>query len=188
MKDSRADATPRARGEKPPFEAVYDKFYFDIFRYVNTRLNNRQDAEDLTGDIFLYCYAHYEEYDPEKSAVSTWLYLVTNSRLKNHYRDRRDWVDMEEVEAFLFAEGEELDRAVFLEQLRGELAKALALLPERQQKAVVMRFFEERDFAQIAAELDTTEGNVRVILSRALDKLEKQCAGLREFWGETTGR
>lgn len=166
---------------KPPFEAVYDSCYFPVFRYVSSRVNSRQDAEDLTADAFLYAYSHYADYDPQKSAVSTWLYLIVNSRLKNHYRDRRDLVDLEEVEAFLFAEGEELGRAVWLEQLRTALGQALLQLPERQQRAVIMRYFEEKDYAQIAAALETTEGNVRVVLSRALDKLEKQSAGLKDF-------
>lgn len=181
MKIITADPAGTQRGVKPDFEAVYERYYFDIFRYVSKRLDNRQDAEDLTAEVFVYCYSHYDKYDPEKSSLSTWLYLVTNSRLKNHYRDKRAWVDMEEVEGFLFAEGEELERAVYLEQLRAQLANALEELPEKQRKAVILRYFKEREYSQIAKALDTTEGNVRVILSRALDKLEKQCSGLKGF-------
>lgn len=181
MRTADLDAQATVLREKPPFETVYDRYYFNVFRYVSKHLDSRQDAEDLAGEVFLYCYEHYADYDPEKSAVSTWLYLVANSRLKNHYRGRREWVDMEEVQDFLAAEGGELERSVWLEQLRGELGKALAQLPERQRRAVVMRFFEERDYAEIAAALDTSEGNVRVILSRTLDKLEEQCGALRSF-------
>jgi len=166
---------------KPPFESVYDRYYFDIFRYLSSRMNQRQDVEDLTSEVFLYCYAHYEDYDPDKSSLSTWLYLVTNSRLKNYYRDRRESVDMEDVEPFLAAEGEELEQAVYLEQLRAELAKALEDLPERQKRAVVLRYFKEWDYSKIALDLDTTEGNIRVIISRALDRMEKQCPRLKEF-------
>ena len=167
--------------DKPPFDSVYDQYYFSVFRYVKNRLANPQDAEDLTAEVFLYCFSHYDDYDPEKSSLNTWLYLVASSRLKNHYRDRRDWVDMEEVEAFLFAEGQELERAVYLEQLRTALAGALDLLPDRQRKTVVLRYFKEWDYARIADELGTTEGNVRVILSRAIDQIGKKCSELKDF-------
>ncbi len=181
MKTAALDALSPGPGGKAPFEEVYDRYYFRVLRYVSARVSNRQDAEDLVGEVFLYCYEHYADYDSEKSAVGTWLYLVANSRLKNHYRDRREWVDMEEVEAFLSAESGELERAVWLDQLRGQLSEALAQLPERQRRAVVMRFFESRDFSEIAEALDTTEGNVRVILSRSLDRLEARCGALKEF-------
>lgn len=167
--------------EKPAFEQLYEKYYFSVFRFLMARIGKRQDAEDLAGDVFLYCFAHYAEYDPDKSAIGTWIYLVTNSRLKNYYRGRREWVDLNAVEEFLFAEGEELEHAVYLEQLRKELISALQLLPEKHQRAVVLRFVNDWDYDCIAKELGTTAGNVRVIVSRALRQIEKNSSQLKEF-------
>ena len=166
---------------KLSFETVYDRYYFDIFRYLSKRVQNKQDAEDLTASVFLYCYEHYCDYDPEKSSIITWLYLITNSRLKNHYRDRREYVDLETMEPFLYSEDLALEHAVFLEQLRDELGNALAHLPDKQRQVIVMRYFEEKDYSYIAKRIETTEGNVRVLLSRTLDKIEKQCPSLKNF-------
>lgn len=60
-------------------------------------IENAHDAEDLTEEAFVYCYRRYADYDPGKSALSTWLYLVVNSRIKNYYRDRKEAVDLEEL-------------------------------------------------------------------------------------------
>ena len=166
---------------KIAFEKVYDQYFFPVFRYLNVHIGNRQDAEDLAGDVFLYCFAHYAEYDPDKSAIGTWIYLVTNSRLKNYYRGKREWIDLNTVEEFLFAEGDELDHAVYLEQLRKELVSALKQLPEKYQRAVVLRFVMDWDYDRIAEELGTTEGNVRVIVSRAMKQIEKNSSQLKEF-------
>ena len=62
------------------------------------------------------------------------------------------------------------------------LSDMLRKLPERQQKAVVMRLFQQQDFSEIAAEMETTPGNARVILARALDKLEKEFSAVRMDW------
>ena len=168
---------------KMPFEKVYERYYFEVFRYVCAHLPNRQEAEDLTSDAFVYCYTHYDNYNPEKSAVSTWLYLVVKSRLKNWYRDKKQLVDISELEGVLFSEGEELGRAVYLEQIRNKLSEALSSLPEKQRRVVILRFFHEKEYGYIASELGTTEGNVRVILSRALDRLEVLCEGIRDSLG-----
>ena len=168
--------------EKPPFETVYEKYYTSVLRYLQKKTGNLQDAEDLAAETFLYCFRNYERYDPEKSAVSTWLFLAANSRLKNYYRDRREHADFSELEEYLFAEEADMERAVFLEELRGVMSDMLRKLPERQQKAVVMRFFQQKDFREIAAEMETTPGNARVILARALDKLEKEFSAVRMDW------
>lgn len=168
--------------QKPPFESVYEEYYQAIVRYLFKHTGNRQDAEDLAAESFLYCYQNYDRYDPSKSAISTWLYLVAGSRLKNHYRDKKEHIEISELEERLFTEESDMERAVYLEELRRVLAKKLKQLPERQQKVVVMRFFQEKEFDEIAAVLDTSPGNVRVILSRALDKLEKDFSNIKDDW------
>lgn len=172
-----------AGGKKPPFEQLYEDYYQPLLKYLRGKTGNLQDAEDLTAETFLYCYRNYDSYDPEKSKPSTWLYLVANSRLKNHYRDRKETVEFETLENLLEAEETDMDRAVALEQLRLALAKKLELLPERQQKVVVMRFFQEKEFYEIAETLGTSVGNVRVMLSRALDRLGKEMSEFKEDWG-----
>lgn len=167
---------------KPTFESVYEEYYQAILRYLYKHIGNLHDAEDLTAETFLYCYRTYERYDPQKSSVSTWLYLAAGSRLKNYYRDRKEHVDLSELEERLFTDETDMERAAYLEQLRHLLAKKLEELPEKQQKVIIMRFFQEKEFDEIAATLGTTSGNVRVILSRTLDKLEKEFSGIKDDW------
>ena len=161
------------KNRKPAFEEIYDRHYFEVLRYLNRRMGNSHDAEDLAGDVFLYCYQHYDGYDPEKSSVTTWLYLVVNSRLKNYYRDRKPQSDFDELEDWLFSDEPDMERSVWLEQLRDFMAKKLKLLPERQRQVVIMRFFQNMDYDEIAQELGTSQGNVRVILTRSLAKLRE---------------
>ena len=167
--------------QKIPFEDFYNRYSGEVFGYLLKKTGSADSAEDLTSEIFLYCFEHYESYDPEKSALSTWLYLVVNSRLKNHYRDRKETVDWSELEEVLFSDVPDMERAVFLDEMRVTLAACIReSLSEVQQKVILMRFFGNRDFADIALELGTSAGNVRVIQTRALAKLCKSCreAGL----------
>ena len=164
--------------EKPPFEELYRRYYSNLLFYAMRKLGNREDAEDVVADTFAYCLDRYDRYDPEKSAVSTWLYLVLNSRIKNHYRDRKETVDIGALENLLESEGEELEHSVYLQQLRETLAKAISRLPERQQQVVILRYFREKSSAEIGEILGISAGNARVLLTRALDSLEADCRGL----------
>lgn len=164
--------------EKIPFEQFYSRYYCQVLLYVMKKVGNRETAEDLTAEIFLYCYSHYDDYDSEKSALSTWLYLKVNSRIKNYYRDRKESVDISELENQLAGDDTDMSRSLYLEQLRDFVADALETLPERQQRIVILRYFRDKSSAEIAEIMEMTPGNVRVQLSRALDKLQN---ALQEF-------
>lgn len=168
--------------EKPDYEVFYSENYDRVLYYVKNKLSSLEDAEDLTSEVFTYCYTHYDDYDPEKSSVTTWLYLIVNSRVKNFYRDHSVTnVDYEAVSETMQDQSIDLDQGIYLEQLHGALMRAIQSLPERQQKIVMMRYFENRSGEEIAERLGTTPGNVRVLLSRALDKLATLNDG---YWKE----
>ena len=169
----------KAVPQKPPFEEVFARYYSGAVSYTCNKIGNVQDAEDLCSESFLYCYDHYDDFDPAKSSISTWLYLILNSRIKNYYRDHKSYSDLDELQNILPDEDTDLERGVYLQQLRGMLANALERLPQRQQEIVIMHYFQDMTSQQIAEALDMTPGNVRVQLSRALDKLESLCADFR---------
>lgn len=165
-----------------PFEQIYEKYYFDVFRFFVKRTENHQEAEDLTGDVFLYCYKNYNRYDPQKSAISTWLFLVAKSMLKTYYRDRKQNLDISDFEEWLIADDVDISRSVYIEQLRSFLADQIRHLPEKYQQAIIMRFFQEKDFDEIAQALNLSQGNVRVIITRAIAKLKQSLSNSEFDW------
>lgn len=168
--------------EVPTYDEFYSNNYSRVLYYVKNKITSVEEAEDLTSDVFLYCYSHYDDYDPQKSSITTWLYLIVNSRIKNYYRDHSiTYVDYEVVSETMQDQNIDLDEGVYLEQLHAALIKAISTLPERQQKIIMMRYFENCSSETIAARLNISPGNVRVLLSRALDKLAKSND---DYWKE----
>lgn len=164
--------------ERVPFDTFYSDNFQKAVRYIYGKISNMADAEDLAGEVFLYCYSHYDDYDPAKSSLTTWLYLIINSRIKNHYRDAKSYVDLETVVGVLPDEDVDMEKGVYLEQVRTQLNAAIQKLPERQRQIVIMSYFQKKSSNEIAEALGMTSSNVRVQLSRALDKLENLCSDL----------
>ncbi len=156
------------------FSEFYGQYYDRTVSYIEKRLRNIQEAEDLAEDVFLYCFAHYEEYDPEKSSRLTWLYVIINSRLKNAYRDRKYYVDLESVAGVLSDTSVDMDMCLYLEQVGHAVRKILEKLPSRQRKVIELRYFEERSSEEAAEIMQTTPGNIRVMLNRALKKFGQE--------------
>lgn len=162
------------------FENIYSRYYTPILAYFIKRIGNRSDAEDLTSEVFLYCFNNYDTYDSSKSSVATWLYLVAKSRFYNYCRDRKQTEDIDDYSNIIEDTNNLVERAVYLSELRAQLNEALNELTERQKRIVVMKYFEGMDAEEIATILDTNANNVRVQLSKALKRLRTVVESLEE--------
>lgn len=161
------------------YEDFYAEYHGKILRYLTAKCGRRVDAEDLTSQVFLYCYQNFSRYDPAKSSAASWVYMIANSRFKNYCRDRRVFADIDEVGQFIPDDGNDIDAAIMLDELRDSIACALLRLPERQRMIVVLRYFRNMSAAEIGGMLGMEPGNVRVQLSRALDRLETELEDMR---------
>lgn len=173
MMDSR-EIVPR---EKVPmdFSSFYAEFYTNIVYYLVKKIGNLQDAEDLAANVFLYCYEHFSSYDPEKASPGTWLYIIVNSRLKNWYRDRHAFQNLDELYQTLPDDAPLLEEAMILQEQRDFLAKALDILSDLERQLVFYRYFKHYSGDEIAKKTGVRPEIARVKLSRAIDKMERYC-------------
>lgn len=155
------------------FETLYSEYYLSIFRYLSSKGVAIQDSEDLANECFMYCYQHWNDYDPNKATRKTWLYLVVRSRWKNYLRDKKQLYSLDDFENLLPGK-DELDQAVRLQAIRDELARLLEQLPEKQREAIVLRFFRQWSDEEIAGWLNTSRTNVRVMIHRALKRMNDE--------------
>ena len=158
--------------QRVSFTVFYEDNCLKLRNFLFHKIGNMEDAEDLTQEVFAYCYQHYQSYDPSKSSQTTWLYMIANSRLKNYYRDRRVDADWEDVENTIPTDIiSKVDDAYQLQYLRDRIAKALLQLPENQRAVIVKKFFLGKSHDEIAEEMGIKSGYSRVLLSRGIDKL-----------------
>lgn len=153
------------------FESFYKQYYQIVLGYLVKKTSRSDDAEDLAGKVFLYCFENWSSYDENKASRKTWLFLIVRSRWIDYLRRRREMTNLDEIAELAGSDDSLMDRALQLETLRGELAEALEKIPESQRKAIVMRFFGQIEDREIARRLQTTENNVRVLIHRGLIRL-----------------
>ena len=166
------ERNPHAFYEK--YESFYEAYYRIVLGYLRKKVNSLADAEDIAGKVFLYCFEKWETYDPSKASHATWLFMIVRSRWTNFLRTNRSFVDIDELDEMLTNDEDQIENAVRLESIRQELAVSLEGLPENQRKAIIMRYFGDYSDDDIANHLNTTAGNVRVIIHRGLSKLKSE--------------
>ncbi|WP_265594030.1 sigma-70 family RNA polymerase sigma factor [Haloferula sp. BvORR071] len=152
-----------------------------VFATALRRLNgDRSAAQDVMQEVFTLLVRKSSGLDPAQ--LSAWLYRQTCRRAANHVRSesRRRQRELVSMEAMNHPPTpDESDR----ELLARELDSAMLSLPSSDRSALVMRYFEDRDFRSVAGTLGLSEVAARKRVSRALEKL----AAVLKRRGITTG-
>jgi RNA polymerase sigma-70 factor (ECF subfamily) len=150
---------------------AYDDHVWDVYGFLAYRLGNRTDAEDLTQQTFERALKAAHRFDDRKASAKTWLLVIANNLLIDHYRlasNARE-IPTEEVEPIGSFAGPEHDLG-----LAPELEEALADLGPREREVIALRFGGDLQGKEIADLLGLTLANVQQILSRSLRKLRTQ--------------
>ena len=156
--------------------SLYDRYAHVIFAYVQLHTPSREDAEDLTLEVFMAALEHDNLSGLPESEQLAWLRRVAHNKLVDSYRrsGRPPEVPLEQVAQDVYR-----DEALTPEQLilrREELEclyKAVGKLSLQQQQVLQLRFGEGLRFAKIATLLNKSEANVRKICSRSLALLRR---------------
>jgi RNA polymerase sigma-70 factor (ECF subfamily) len=152
------------------FGRLYDMHVDRVYRHIYYRVGNEADAEDLTQQVFLKAWQAIGKYKKMASPFVAWLMTISHNLVVDFYRTRKDRAYLEaEVLADDSLPSPERQAEASLEQQR--LRKAILQLGGDEQQVVILRLIEGFEFTEIASLLKKKEGNIRVILHRALVKL-----------------
>jgi RNA polymerase sigma-70 factor (ECF subfamily) len=152
------------------FGRLYDMHVDRVYRHIYYRVGNEADAEDLTQQVFFRAWQAIDRYKKMASPFIAWLMTISHNLVVDFYRTRKDKAYLEaEILADDSAPTPERSAEASFEQQR--LRRAILQLGGDEQQVVILRFIEGFEFAEIASLLKKKEGNIRVILHRALVKL-----------------
>jgi RNA polymerase sigma-70 factor (ECF subfamily) len=152
------------------FGRLYDMHVDRVYRNIYYRVGNEADAEDLTQQVFFKAWQAIDRYKKMASPFIAWLMTISHNLVVDFYRTRKDKAYLEaEILADDSTPNPERAAEASFEQQR--LRRAILQLGGDEQQVVILRFIEGFEFAEIASILKKKEGNIRVILHRALVKL-----------------
>lgn len=145
--------------------------YGSVYRFVRRRASSRQEAEDVTQEVFEAAISALAQARIDAQAPPlAWLYTVARRRLIDRLRSPthpRLALDPDELSAA------DHERS-YGPSIVKALVEALGSLDDAQRRVVVMKVFEGRSFAEIAAEVGANEEACRMRLSRGLAALRRQ--------------
>ena len=149
------------------FAELYERNFDRVYAYVARRVPTRQDAEDVTSEVFHEALRSLSQFEWRGLPFAAWLLGIAGKRLANRWRKNGH--------APRFA-GEEPDE-IGMESSIEETALLSQLVDELQpdQRLVIQRrFLEQKTLREIAQELGRSEGAIKQLQFRALQNLREK--------------
>lgn len=159
-----------AQRDRAAFAPLYERYVDQIFAYAHSLTRNRELAEDVTAATFAKAIEDLPRFEWRGVPYSAWLYRVASNLVARQAR-RPAWVDIDTHQPI-----DHVTPEVIAEQRDREAAvrSAVALLPDDQRQAVVLRFGGELRNREIAEIMGRSEGAVKLLTFRAMTALRKQ--------------
>jgi RNA polymerase sigma-70 factor, ECF subfamily len=157
-------------GDASAFGVLYDRYQPAIYRFVALKVGRREDAEDITHQVFMRAWQSVGTYEGRGFPFSSWLYRIARNQIVDFYRAHREHTDLDEVEPLLLKEDDTADAL----DLKADVARVRAAMLELRtdyQDVIILRFIEERTLEEAAQALDRSVGATKVLQHRALRSL-----------------
>ena len=154
-------------------ERVYHEYYPKVLQYIQNRSNGHMDAEDIAQNVFLKVFAKWDTFDPEKSAISTWIFNITRNTLIDHQR-YMSFRQHEELSEFLADDSDDMLDNLALEEEQERLANALEVLTTEERDLIILHYYNEHTLSDIAEMMHRPYGQIKRLHVKALNKLRQQ--------------
>ena len=173
----------KAQKDSNAFGELYERYIDRIYSYVFSRVQNVQDAEDLTARIFYRALDRLDSYEDRGLPFGAWMFRIAHNLVANWHRDqsRRSFVSIDGV---IFPAERRDEPEAAAERRAGEdaLWAAIERLPEERRQLLFHKFGDQLTNIEIGELMQKSEGAIKSLYFRTLTALRQDLG--EQFDGE----
>jgi RNA polymerase sigma-70 factor, ECF subfamily len=162
----------RSRRDPRAFGELYEKYFDRIFSFIYRQTDDEDLAADLCSQTFLNALRNVGRYEFRGYPFSAWLYKIASNEINKHYRKQKT-EKVFSIEEIRIRELIDQAQVEWDEEVIARLMNYLKELPTEMLEVLELRFYEDKDFREIAFILDITESGAKMRTYRALDRLRR---------------
>lgn len=153
------------------FQTFYQEKVGGIYRYVYSKVGNREEAEDLTSEIFLKAARSIDQQRSPQS-MHTWLFLVARTTVADYWRAhyREPTSSLDELLEIGWEGPVEEEPTAIRSMPAYRVQRLLQALPEHYREVLTCRFLLDLSIKDTALKMGLTVANVKIIQWRALKR------------------
>ena len=165
------------------FAKIYDHYYPKIFGYILKRTANLEIAQDITSETFFKALKKLWQFRWRNLSFSSWLYKIATNEINQYFRKGKyESASLDELQELGFEavslhnpESEFLEAQEKLKQHQDFLTcqQKINQLDVKYQEVITLRFFEQKQIKEIGEILGKSDGTIKSLLHRGLEKLRE---------------
>ena len=159
------------------FVKAYDLYVDQIYRFVYFKINNREEAHDLTSQVFLKTWDYIQKKGLESKTLRALIYRIARNLIIDYYRrNTGDDIALENSEGQLIDiidEKQNILKSVHNNLEIESVKRGMAELRDEYKEIIILHFIEELSITEIAKILNKSKGNIRILIHRSLKSLRK---------------
>jgi RNA polymerase sigma-70 factor (ECF subfamily) len=165
-----------AQQDRAALSQLYDRYHRIIYAVAYRVLNSVEEAEEIVLDVFSQVWRTANRYDPARSRVDSWLFMLTRSRSLDRLRAlqraaRSVAVSLEVAQIPFAAQIPDPIEDVLINERRDRVLAALSELPDNQRLVLELAYYRGLTQAEIAAETGEALGTIKTRIRLGLSKL-----------------
>ena len=172
------------------YRKLVERYQPMVFRACMGFLHHKEDADDLTQDVFIQAYQTLSAFKGD-ATFSTWIYRIAVNASLNKIRKSSKSQFLQRLEtmfggekskeySFPISDNENPENILILNEHKEWVQKALNSLLENQHTAIVLSKYDELPQKEIAEIMNTTEGAVEALIHRAKANLREKLSSLKK--------
>lgn len=166
-------------GDQKAYAELMQRYKDSIYFMVLKMVNNKDDAMDITVTTFSKAFENLDKYRPD-FAFSTWLFRIATNGSIDFIRKKK--IQTTSLDSFKDSDGEDKiyeiksdvlnpEESSIKKQQTEQLKEIIDRLPNRYKTLIILRYFDELSYEEIAQQLDLPLGTVKAQLFRGRDLL-----------------
>jgi RNA polymerase sigma-70 factor, ECF subfamily len=163
-----------AEGDQHAFGEFYALHLNEIYRFILFRVNDHDEAEDLTAKVFLDAWESLTgaRHEQKITNIRAWIYRIARNKVIDYHRTRKPQEPLE-GNPDQKLQGAWLESHVDHLFVSRALARGIQQLPENYQEVIILRFVNRMSHADVAEVMNITTSHVRVLQYRALKQMRE---------------
>ena len=184
MNDTAVDGrliTACQEGDRDAFRRLYDAYQSQVYSTALYFMSgNTAAAEDITQDVFVKLFSRIRQFRNE-AAFSTWLHRMVVNTCMDELRKKKRLVDSEEIEIFDTGDGQpDFDEELMRSETIAEVQRALDEMSPKLRMPILMKYFQDLSYDDMAKTLDCSMGTIASRLNRGHKILARKLAHLQD--------
>jgi RNA polymerase sigma-70 factor (ECF subfamily) len=162
------------RGDTEAFEQLVQKYEKPVYNLAYRMLNRRTDAEDIAQEAFCRAFTKLDSFDLGRS-FKNWILAITSNLCIDQLR-RKKAVYLEDANyaSWMSDGGASPERQAIQEEQERQVQELLDLLPPKYRQVIILRYWNELSYAEIAETTGLPLGTVKTRLYRARNLLTEK--------------